>query len=330
MSSQINYKVFILAGGRGTRLWPMSTSEFPKQFLKLYSEKSLLQETYDRALKITDESNIYFITTDDLGDLVKQQIPKANLILEPGPKNTAPCIFLALKKIEKSTSPDDVICSLHADHYINNADTFAKDIKTCAQKLIGNNAIGLIGITPTSPHTGYGYINFSGEDVKAFKEKPKFELAKKYLESGDYLWNSGIFLGQFSTFMESFKENCPRFFEKNILDDIESWYSQVEALSFDQGILEKHKPIKVISNNFSWNDLGSWGSFDEIAENVDGNQVLKSDGGQFIESSSNVICTNSLNVNLLGVKDLVIVEQDGTLLVAHKSKIQDIKKLQNP
>lgn len=325
----MKYKAFILAGGRGTRLWPLSTNEKPKQFLKLYSDKSLIQETYDRAAELCDDKDIYVITTKDLEEIVQEQLPGVRMILEPGPKNTAPCLYLAVKSILKDSGDEDMIVSFHADHYIGKLPNFIENVKNCSQLIEKENSFGLIGIDPTGPNTGYGYIHYENNNVKGFKEKPSLEVAKEYLASGDYLWNSGIFMGTVKVFDEAFKKYCPSYEDTDILENLEDWYSEVPKAAFDTAILEKHPSIKVVKSEFSWDDLGAWTSLEKLGEDLgkvnQGNVLLDGDLNS-IDSIGNIIHCQGLKVSLLGVKDLVIVKNNEELFIAQKSHLEKIKK----
>lgn len=328
----MNTHVLIMAGGKGTRLWPVSTDERPKQYLNLMDDESFLQMTYNRSLKITSSEYIHIVTTQDQVDLVNEQIPEANIIIEPEGKNTAPCLYLAFRILAQRYNEDDDVCVLPSDHYIKNENKFVECINFAKKYAKQYRGISLIGLRPNSPHTGYGYIEFQKEEgmcrVLNFKEKPDLPTAKKYLGAGNYLWNGGIFCGEISVFLNEFDKHAPEIVENefDILSETESWYRTVTPIPIDIAIMEKASNLFVLPSEFGWNDLGTWTSFEEVLEPELGNTII-SGKVKGIQSKNNLVFSNNSEIYLLGVEDLVIVETNGKIMISHKNSISDIKKL---
>ena len=327
----------ILCGGSGTRLWPLSRKNFPKQFLDLYSDRSLLQETYLRLKDIMPGENIFFVTNKDNFFNVFNQIrevedgfSKDNIIIEPKSLNTAPAIALAIKYLKENVgvSEDEPILILPSDHYIRDKETFLDILKKAAQKI--KDKIGIIGITPKKPETGYGYIKRSKEgdgyfEVEAFKEKPDRETAEKYLASGEYLWNSGMYLFNARTFAEELKKYSPEIsenFEKSF-EEFESGFEAMPSVSIDYAISERSNNMIVFEGDFGWSDIGS---FDALAEALPESEKNK----RHVSVNSKNIFTHSTSGYLIatsGVEDLIIVENNDSILVQKKGESEDVKKI---
>jgi len=328
-------KAIILAGGAGTRLWPLSRTNFPKQFLKLKNmRESIFQMTFRRCLKLTDLAQIFIVTNSSYKFLVLGQIEElgyrineSQILIEPAGKNTLPAICLAVKEIQKQG--DDVTVVFPSDHLIKDEENFIKTIKKGQQ--LTEEHIVTFGIYPTVPHTGYGYIKPKeslkvGYRVDQFKEKPDSQTAATYLEMG-YLWNSGMFMFKTDLFTEEVKYHSPEvhqaFKGKNIAEIDE----QTPSLSIDYGLMEKSEKVAVIPLDIQWSDLGSFDAFyDEFDSDEHGN--LNYDHGILIDSGNNLLYTDKDKaVALIGVTDLIVVDQKDALLICRKDQSQKVKQV---
>ncbi|MCB2293958.1 mannose-1-phosphate guanylyltransferase [Clostridium algoriphilum] len=341
----------IMAGGKGTRFWPLSTEDKPKQFLNLTGEDTMIQMSVKRLEKLIPIERIFIVTGNRYMDLVKEQIPDLphrNIIAEPVGKNTAPCIALSAFHINKIYE-DATIAVLPSDHIIQNEDSFLKVLNT-ADEFVNKNcdAIVTIGMKPDRPETGYGYINYSDMDsemngfevrcVNKFVEKPDLDTAKEYLEDGNYLWNGGMFIWKaanilrltrlhmketyklLSEIASTSKEDYHRVLEKK--------YRKIEGISVDFGIMEKVKEIFVIPGNFGWDDVGSWEAVERFSEKDCDNNVCMGDVQNF-ECSNNIIISNGKQIVISGLDDIFVVENDDTIFVGNKDEIENIKELKS-
>ncbi|AHF79530.1 mannose-1-phosphate guanylyltransferase/mannose-6-phosphate isomerase [Thermococcus paralvinellae] len=332
-------KTLILAGGKGTRLWPLSRELMPKQFIRIFDDTSLFQKTIERALLFSKPKEIFIVTNkeyrfrvfDELRDM-GIEIPKENVLLEPIGKNTLPAIYWGLKTIHENFGKSKVAV-LPSDHLIDINEKYIKAFKT-AEKLAENYFV-TFGIKPTKPHTGYGYIKpgeklEGGYKVAEFKEKPDLETAKKYVEEG-YYWNSGMFMFDTELFIEEVKRLAPEIY--NAFEEaksIEEAYELVPDISVDYGIMEKTDKAAVVPLNVYWNDLGSFDAiYDAFEKDENGNAVkirgLKADYIG-IDSKNNLIMTERLTATV-GVKDLIIIDTGDALLVAHRGESQKVKEV---
>ncbi|MGB0452860.1 MAG: mannose-1-phosphate guanylyltransferase [Bacteriovoracaceae bacterium] len=336
----------IMAGGQGTRLWPESTSKRPKQYLSLFDEESLIYKTLKRLEGIVETEDRFVITVENQRSLViessKEQILEKNLIFEPNGRNTAPCIYLSLVSLLKNNgaSPDDVVLILPSDSIILNVAGFHQSLKEAVELASSKDQLVTIGIKPHFPHTGYGYIK-RGEKweekshrVKEFKEKPDFETAKKYLESGEFYWNAGMFVGKISTFLEEFQTHASEYSDlKNELwdalgsDALPSVYEKLPATSLDYAIMEKSSNISVVEASFDWNDLGAWDALEVVAKKEEENWRLKAEGITSVESKNNIVYTPGKQAVLMDVENLVVVSNDRVVAVFPKSSSQKIKEV---
>jgi mannose-1-phosphate guanylyltransferase/mannose-6-phosphate isomerase len=331
----------ILCGGSGTRLWPLSRKNYPKQFLNLYSDKSLLQETFLRMKKTASAKNIYFVTNKDnyynVFNQIKEVYPafeEGNIILEPIARNTLPAVALAVKYLrEKKKIPvSDQILFAPADHCILDVDAFAKLVRKMS-KDVGEN-IGTIGIVPTKPETGYGYIekgvkHGSYFKVDSFKEKPTRVVAEEYIASGKYVWNSGMYMFNTRAFGKALKKHAPElakaYEEKR--EKFSALFSELPKVSIDNGISEKANNVIVFEGNFGWSDIGS---FDSLAESSAGRAKGKKNISRHVSiDSKNIFVHTTSNrlVATLGVNDLVIIENNDSILIHKKGRSEDVKKL---
>lgn len=346
-----NYYAILMAGGVGSRFWPVSTQSFPKQFHDMLGTgETLIQKTFKRLSKLIPEENIFILTNERYSGLVFQQLPsvtKRQVVLEPAMRNTAPCILYASLKIQKENK-DAVMIVAPSDHWIEDEDAFSANVQTAFEFCLSNDALMTLGITPTFPNTGYGYIEFErGPDseiksVSQFREKPNYELAKQFLDQGNFLWNAGIFMWSVTSIINAFKNNQPelhQLFEKGIEvyntdfedDFIRDNYAKSENISIDYAVMEKSNNVFVIPALFDWNDLGTWGSlYDKLGKDESANAIINAKvlSG---DASGNMIRSNKDKVVVIdGLKDYIIVDKDEVLLIFPKTKEQDIKKvLQN-
>lgn len=335
----------IMAGGRGERFWPKSRNSRPKQFLSLTSDgETMIQKTVKRLIPLVDISDIYIVTNSAYKALVKEQlpdIPEENILAEPAARNTAPCIAFAAAVINQKYD-DAVMLVLPSDHLIANeklyTDTLRKAVCTAEQR---ENLV-TIGITPTYPETGYGYINFSEEcngayTVEKFVEKPDLQTAEKYLDSGKYLWNSGMFIWKISSILANIKKFMPDIHEGALkigkafntpdFDDILiREFTAFRSESIDFGIMEKAENIYTIPGSFGWDDVGSWLAIERINETDENNNYI--DGNVISEDTHHAtICGGKRLIAAVGIKDTIIVDTDDALLVCSKNSTQDVKKI---
>lgn len=331
----------ILAGGSGSRLWPLSRELYPKQLLNLNSDKSLLQATFERLKQCMPEDKIISITNTKHTSNIKMQLSKLTtspvVLAEPVAKNTAPAIVLAAKYIMQNSNSDPVIIVVPSDHLIQDNKGFLSTVKK-GEKLAEKGYIVTFGIQPNYPETGYGYINTSdkideGFLVKEFVEKPDFKTAKKYLNAKTYFWNSGIFMFKASTLFEETLKHAPEIakiaekfdFSKNKdIPFIE--FDKMPSISIDYAIMEKSNKIALVKLESDWNDLGSWQSIYDISKkdkngNVFVGHVLDKDSkNSFVYASSKLVAT-------IGLEDTVIVETEDAILACKKDRTQDVKQI---
>lgn len=342
-----NY-VAIMAGGIGSRFWPMSRTEMPKQFLDILNlGRTLIQSTYDRFTRFIPADNIYVVTSMQYKEIVKKQLPELkeeNILCEPSRKNTAPCIAYISYKLHQKDNNANLICA-PADHLILDPDAF---VDTCQRALHFTShikALVTLGIKPTNPNTGYGYIQYeslaAGENiykVKLFTEKPDAELAKTFVASGDFLWNAGIFVWQVKNIIRAFEQHMPEIHEvfdaekENFntakeQEAIERIYPQCTNISIDYAVMEKADNVYVIPASFGWSDLGTWASAYETFEKdylenaVGGNQVM------VIDATKNMVqAPNHKLVVLQGLDEFIVVDTEDVLLICKKDKEQEIKQ----
>ena len=338
-------KCVILAGGSGTRFWPYSRHSRPKQLLNIVGDKSMLQMTVDRLKKIRKVTDIYIVTREDLYDYIVNDIsgihPK-NVIVEPEGKNTAPAIGLVGALLGLS-EPNTVMGIFPADHLIVGHRKFENAVNTADNLAKKGENLVTIGIRPTSPSTAYGYIQYdetSDEDhlgayrVKTFAEKPHKDLAQRFVDSGDFVWNAGMFFWKVSTFLNTMEKHMPELSEslKLIAPKIQKgepfrdiWHF-IESESIDYGLLEKAKNIYMVSGEFKWNDIGSWNAlYDVLNTNVDGNIVRGK--GKVMDGKNNLIQSNGRFTAVLGVSNLVVVNTDDATLVVPRDKVEDVKAM---
>ena len=336
--------ILIIAGGTGTRVWPMSRANKPKQLLPLVSNKSLLQETIDRSLVLTSKENIYIGTNSHLKNSIQQDIPwieDNNFIIEPIGRNTAPIIALFCAFLYKNNK--DVhkpIVVLSSDHYISPLDLWQKAIESTFLNI--QNYIYCIGIQPTSPNINYGYIEVGNQldtnnqfFIKSFKEKPNVATAELYLSSGSFLWNSGMFVFTTSLFLNELERLNPIIFELVMKcvespQNLEIFFPQMPDISIDYAVMEKSNKLAVVKGRFSWDDIGSFIAIKNVKKpDINGNFTSENLYYQSIHSTNNILLTNNSNIKfaLLGINDLIIVENNGIIFIANEDNISSIKKI---
>jgi mannose-1-phosphate guanylyltransferase len=338
-----------MAGGIGSRFWPMSRNHHPKQFLDILNVgKTLLQQTFERVQLHTNLSNIYVVTHHSYLNLVQEQIPelpKEQILLEPFGRNTAPCIAYGLFKInKKSPNANVVICP--ADHLITNEQKYAQTIQKAIETAEKTPCLITMGIQPNHPNTGYGYIQYiqkqNKEDVykvKTFTEKPNLELANVFIQSGDFLWNSGIFIANVQSWLQAFKQYLPEMYTgfesishklstKLEPELIHTVYQQCLNISIDNGIMEHADNVYVIPVNFGWSDLGTWNA---LHEHLPQDQKHNTSIGNILmyDTENTLVCTNDKQKLIVveGLKDMLVIEYDNAILICRKSAEQQIKQI---
>ena len=339
----------IMAGGKGTRFWPISTEEKPKQFLNLVGEDTMLQMRYKRINRLVPKERIFICTGEKYVQFVVEQIPdivKKNIIIEPQSRNTAPCIALSSFIIKRYYENANIIV-LPADHLINNTDRFIKNIK------IGNeflsdymDSIITLGITPNRPECGYGYIKTQKVpkeetkellEVESFVEKPDKEKAQQYLESGNYLWNSGVFLWNVNSILDKIKSFIPNTYYalKNIMDcnekDINSFikdnYAKTDEISIDYAVLEKDDEIYVIPSDIGWDDIGTWQAVERYkVKDEQGNVTVGRTS--YIDGASNMVVSSGKQIIIDGLSDIYVIESEDKIVVGLKKNLDKVKELQ--
>ncbi|WP_434578839.1 mannose-1-phosphate guanylyltransferase [Thermoanaerobacterium thermosaccharolyticum] len=340
----------IMAGGKGERFWPKSRIKMPKQFLKLYGDKTMIQQTVDRLKRLMPIENIFVVTNIDYAGLISDQIPELpteNILIVPMGKNTAACIGLAALHTER-LDRDSIMVVVPSDHVIKDEETYLGVLKTAIEKAKSGNNLVTIGIKPQHPETGYGYINFKKitneifhnnpvYKVERFVEKPDYDTAVKYVESGDYLWNSGMFIWKTSAILNAIKEYMPQLYSAlNVIrenfdsDEIEKIlyeeYSKLESISIDYGIMEKANNVYVVPGDFGWDDVGSWTSIGRLYEKDENGNVIK--GNVVIVDTKKCIITGSDKlIATLGIEDVIIVDTEDALLICSKDKAQNVKEV---
>lgn len=342
----------IMAGGSGTRFWPRSTQEKPKQFLNFFGNKSLLQRTVERIQPLIPIERILIITNKRYVDLVKEQIPEIDenhIIGEPVARNTAPCIALAAALIREK-DPDGTMVVLPSDHFINDTKTFLKIVKSGIELASQSQSLVTIGIKPNRPETGYGYIQYNDEEsqvvsgisihqVITFAEKPDMEMAIGFINSGNFLWNSGMFIWRADTILNEMKKHLHQVYnETTQLENklskskrasaIKHFYENCMSISIDYGIMEKAKTVHVIPGDFGWNDVGSWLAVYELEDkDVEGN-VSSAAHTRFLNSTNSYVESNSDKlIALVEVQGLAVVETEKAILVCRLDASQKVKEL---
>ena len=343
-----NYYAILMAGGVGSRFWPVSTTDFPKQFHDMLgSGSTLIQKTFSRLSKLIPAENILILTNERYNNLVLEQLPmvkQEQVLLEPAMRNTAPCILYASLKIKKQ-NPNALMVVAPSDHWIEDEDEFSRNLQQCFDFCQKENALMTIGIQPTFPNTGFGYIEFDKSDsnqikkVNQFREKPDYETAKSFLQSGNFLWNGGIFIWSVKAITEAFEKFQPQMnalFQLgvesyNTINEnqfIDQNYANAENISIDYAVMEKAKNVYVLPATFDWNDLGTWGQLHEKIDKDENNNGVINAKVVMENASNNIVRSDANKIIVIdGLHDYIIVDKEGILLIYPKSKEQDIKRI---
>ncbi|OGO77069.1 MAG: mannose-1-phosphate guanylyltransferase [Clostridiales bacterium GWB2_37_7] len=344
----MNYAV-IMCGGSGSRFWPKSRKNFPKQFLATVGNRTMIQLTVDRINKFIPLGNIYMVTNKSHVHNINNQLPEiddSNILIEPLIKETAACIGYSAVKLLKQDK-DAVMIVLPSDHYIQDEREFMRIIMQGLDIAIRNNCLVTMGVKPTRPETAYGYIEtgkkiegleeVSVYKVKRFTEKPNKEKAQEFIEKGTYLWNSGMFIWKASALLEQYKVFLPDMYEclMNISEAVdteyeaeivEQEYAKIDGISIDYGILEKSNSVYVMETNFVWDDIGSWTALERYLDKDD-NGNSKKGIVRTLDSRNNILYGDKRLIAAVGVEDLIVVETEDIILVCKKDRDQDIKQL---
>ncbi len=345
----------IMAGGVGSRFWPKSRFKKPKQFLNILSSKSLIEQTIERVSSLIPEENILIVSNKNQVAELVQVLPKfpiQNVILEPLSRNTAPCIGLSALFIRRQ-QPDAVMVVLPSDHLITDEEKFIETLKIGIESAYELGGLITIGIQPTYPSTGYGYIQFIEDDeseisskgvykVKTFAEKPNLETAKRFIESGDFLWNSGMFIWRVDVILDEIKTYLPDIYEELMRIDesigrddfktvLEQAYGRMRTISIDYGVMEKTNRAYVVKSRFGWSDVGSW---EEVY-----NLAPKDENGNYISSNKDLailmdvkncfVETNKTLIAMIGVEDLIVVSTEDAILICKQDRAQDVRNVVN-
>ena len=345
-----NYYAIIMAGGIGSRFWPISRTSHPKQFIDILGTgKTLIQNTYERFLKVCPKENIYIVTNENYTKLVKAQLPDLEdqqILTEPVMRNTAPCVAYGCFKIE-SMNPDAAIVVAPSDQQILDEDAFVSAIEKSLQTATEHNCLVTLGIKPTRPDTGYGYIQYTentiSEDfhkVKTFTEKPTLEISKTFIQSGDFLWNAGIFVWSAKAIVKAFDTHLPEMHEiftsakpyyntDKEKTHIDKAYQHCINISIDYGVMEKADNVYVLPSEFGWSDLGTWASIYDLAEkDYVGNAVIPSDKVIMYDSSNCMVNVPGEKLVILrGLHDFIVVESNNTLLICPRDQEQSVKQV---
>lgn len=339
----------IMAGGGGMRFWPLSRQQMPKQLLNISGNDVMINESIKRLTDVIPMSNIYVVTNkkqkDIINELILNDLPRENILFEPVGRNTAACIAYAAIAIQKK-SPDAVMCVLPSDHHIADEAGFGKTLTKACKVAEETGKLITIGIKPTFPSTGYGYIRYNPEpesctngayEVGDFIEKPNIEKARKYLKSGGYLWNSGMFAWKVSTILDNLMRYLPRLYKsmmkiKEMLgtekeqekEKIDSIYSVVQSISIDFGIMERSDDVLVIPGDFGWNDVGSWDALGTIFPTDENGNIVRAKH-ICMNTRNSIIYSGDRLVATIGLDDLIIADTPDALLICPKSKAQDVK-----
>ncbi|MEW6510324.1 MAG: mannose-1-phosphate guanylyltransferase [Bacteroidota bacterium] len=342
----------IMAGGVGTRFWPRSREKYPKHLLQIIGKDTMIQSTVKRLAPMVTPEDLFVVTNRlQKSQVIKQipHVPEENIILEPVGRNTAPCIGLAALHVQR-LDPDAVMVVLPADHIIRDEEEFRRVLQLAVETARTSKSLLTIGIPPTHPETGYGYIQFVSEEekenpffgqgvrrVKTFAEKPNRETAMQFLASGDFLWNSGMFVWKVDAILNEIERCLPDLYRELIKisgeigtaryqQSVDTAYGMIRGISIDYGVMEKAQRVFVIPGSFGWNDLGSWDEVyrvsgkDDSGNSVTGKVIQKDTRNSYIYSPEKVVAT-------IGVEDLIIVNTDDALLICRRGRSQDVKEV---
>lgn len=341
----------IMAGGKGERFWPKSRIKLPKQLLKLTGEDTMIQATVKRISRLVDYADMYIVTSPDYASIISNQLPQiptGNILVEPMARNTAACIGLAALHIHKRYGADTVMLVLPSDHLIKDEKEYTRILKIAAQVAEQDDNIVTIGIKPDHAETGYGYIKMGNRitargleavyRVESFIEKPDKDTAMRYLDSGRYLWNSGMFAWKASTILNNIRLHMPALYKalNRIAEAIDSddaekvlydEYSRLDSISIDYGIMEKASSVYVIPADFGWDDVGSWTALERIEEPDENGNIIKGNILSVDTKKCIIQGGNQKLLALLGLENLIVVDTEDVTLICSKDKAQDIKML---
>lgn len=336
----------IMAGGGGTRFWPLSRQEDPKQLLNLSGKDFMINETIDRIATVADKNDIFVVTNVSQVPKMKEttatRIQENHILAEPSARNTSACIGYAALEIVKKYS-DGIMCIFPSDHFIKNTSEFTRVMKEAIKVAEKEDKLITLGITPTYACTGYGYIKFDRKDsgiakqVVEFKEKPDEDTAKVYVASGEYAWNSGMFVWKASTILKAYEELLPNVYSclvkigdaMGTADEqkvIQAVYPTIPSISIDYGIMEKSASIKVILADFGWSDVGAWDNLGVLYDEDNNGNVI---AGKYVgvETTNSIIYSKKRLIATIGIDNMIVVETDDAILVCDKNKAQDVKKI---
>jgi len=354
-TNQFDFKklAIIMAGGTGARLWPKSTEKKSKQFIHLIGEGTMIQNTVARLIPFFSLDEIYIVAADSYSELLYEQIPalsKDNLIFEPYGKNTAPCLALSLTQLSGKISNDTIVYAFPADHVIYNVREFQNSLNIAGYLALHQKCIATIGIHPTRPETGFGYVQVDEEPgdlgdmfehgvrhTKTFAEKPDEETAQRFIDSGDFLWNSGIFTLRVDAFWEAFEKYMPehdqlfkvlkKFVGKDMYPEaVQDVYRQILSESVDYAILEKAKNVYVVEASFGWSDVGNWDELYRLSMKDGRNNVIE---GEVIaiDTSNCLISSYDRIIGTVGVENLIIIDSGDSLLICRKGNSSSVKEI---
>lgn len=336
----------IMAGGGGTRFWPLSRKRVPKQLLNLDGKEVMINETIDRLSGIVEKENVFIVTNEEQVDLTKivtgERVLEDHILAEPSARNTAACIGYGAIEILKKYG-DGIMCILASDHYIKDEETFKEVLQKAIKTVEETDGLVTIGIKPTFPSTGYGYIKneaLTGKEYKTvleFVEKPNWEKATSYIESGNYAWNSGMFVWKASTIMKYFERLLPDIYEKLMIimeamgtaserDIINAIYGTIPKISIDYGIMERAERVYMLEGDFGWNDIGSFDALPALYESDESGNVVRGEN-VLIDSKGNIIVGDKKMIACVGVENLIVVDTEDALLVCRKDRAQDVKEV---
>jgi mannose-1-phosphate guanylyltransferase len=343
-SSCGHLKVLVMAGGRGTRFWPLSRSARPKQCIALGGERSLIQQTVERLSDLVEPECVLIATGRDMELAVREQLPQLppeNFLVEPRGRNTAPCIAWGAVEIARRWGGDTVMAVLPADHVVADEVAFRGVLAAAAQGASATNSLVTIGIQPTRPETGYGYLKVGGElgrwggspflRVRRFVEKPDAETAQSFLDSGEYLWNAGMFCWTVDAIRDAYREYLPGTWAAmealtHQPTAIETLWERFDATSVDYGVMERSRGVLTVPADLGWSDVGAWTALPEVLPSTPGGTIVGRDK-LVLDASGNVVHSPGKLVALLGVEGLVVVDTPDVLFVGRLDRAQDIKAL---
>ena len=336
----------IMAGGVGSRFWPRSKKKTPKQLLKIIGKDTMIQATVNRLSGLIEKENIYVITNEIQRQEVINQladVPAENIIEEPFGRNTAACIGLA-SIIIKAKDPDAVTIVLPADHIIRDEDKFKKVLENAAKYADESKGLVTIGITPTRPETGYGYIQINDKEVAenifpvyTFAEKPNYATALRFVESGDFLWNSGMFIWRADVILDEIKNLMPDLYEglveiensltsPNFKEQLKSVYAQLKKISIDYGIMEKSSKVFLTKGTFNWSDVGSWEEVYQLSEKNDAGNASIGNVYTNMVNDSYIYSPNKVTA-VIGLDNVIVINHEDTVLICRRDKAQDVKEI---